>query len=434
MKSNRIMNLSVRWCVAAAWLMAFIASVSTANADTYTKRLSKIDAAIQADEAYVSQSARSWLHYERLARSYLERAQLSGQYTDYVAAESILKKAFEVAEPGSGPVLLRAKLNYALHRLPAIEADLATAQSALLVNKPTLAKINGIRADVSLQRGQYQEAKHTFDALENTRPGVETAVRLAQYHTQTGQYKRADQWLHTAEQRVVGTQPQLQAWLKLQAGILDLEQGRLNEALVHYNDALQQFPGWWLVQEHIAEIDSLQGRADAAEQSYRSLIERTQSPLFMIALSEILEQRGSKAEASRLLHDATRIYSEQAETTPESIAGHALEHFLQHGSATQALQLAQYNHRLRPAGAPAVLLAHAHAVNGDIWQAAATLDRELATPYRSAELHATASVVYEATGQDMLAEQQRQLALNINPGAIESVDWLQNRIQAIRQN
>lgn len=430
---NRSMQLPMWWRIPLC-LLAFIASVGTATSDTYSERLAKIDAAIQADEVYIGKAARSWLHYERLARACLERAQLSGQYSDYVSAETTLKQAFEMAEQGSGPVLLRARLNYSLHRLPAIEADLAAAESALLVNKPTLATIKGIRADVWLQRGQYQEAKQVFDTLERTHPNVDTAVRLAQYHIQTGQYARADEWLHTAEQRVVGTQPQLQAWLKLQAGILDLEQGRLNEALVHYNDALQQFPGWWLVQEHIAEIDALQGRTDIAEQSYGSLIKRTGSPLFMIALSEILEQRGNTTEASRLLDEATTIYIEQAATTPEAIAGHALEHFLQHGSATQALQLARDNHRLRPAGAPAVLLAQAQAINGDIWQAAATLDTQLATPYRSAELHATAFVVYESVERNLSARQQHQLALNVNPDAIDSVKWLQNRIQAIKQH
>jgi len=435
MNEVQIVKMSLRKAaVQTLLLMALLAGVSSATAETYTERLAKIDAVIQADEAYVSKGKRSWLHYERIARAYIDRAQLSGEYEDYVSADTVLKKAFSLAARGSGPILLRARLNYVLHRLPAIEADLIAAESTLLVNKPTIATINGIRADTWLQRGRYSDAKQLFDALENMRPGIDSAVRMAQYHTQTGQYERADHWLQIAGQRIAGPQPQLRAWLKLQAGILDLEQGRLNEALAHYNDALQQFPGWWLVQEHIAEIDVLQGRIDVAEQAYRSLIERTGSPLFMIALSEILEQRGNTVDAARLLDDATRIYYEQAVQLPEAIAGHALEHFLQHGTTTQALQLARDNHSLRPAGALAVLLAQAQAINGDLKQAAATLDNQLATPYRSAELHATAFAVYESIGSELLATQQRQLALDINPDALESVDWLQQRIQAIRQN
>ena len=397
---------------------------------TYATELARVDLHLNARKSFATTRPDSWLHLSRVASAQLERAQLSGEFNDYAAAHSTLQKVFTLVDSGIGPVLLRARLNYSLHRLSTIEEDLVAAESALIVSKPTIELIDGIRADVLFQQGQYPEARRLYYELENTFPGTNSAVRLAHYHNDIGEYDAAEQWFAKAQERVTGRSARLRAWLKLQFGILDLERGRLNDALVHYRDALDLFPDYWLVEEHIAEIDALQGRTLKAESSYRDLINRTGSPLFMIALADILEQRGpsEKAEANELLHEAHSLFKTIASQIPEAMAGHALEYFLHRGDPQQALRMAESNYQSRPGGQPALMLVQAQAINGQLPQAQSRLDSLLTTPYRSAELHATAAVVYRAVGLDNRAIQHARLATAINPAALENVDWLRRKL------
>ena len=407
-------------------------SIVQSKTSAYEKMLARIDTQLNAKKSFVATRPDSVLHLTSVAEVYFERARLSGEFNDYADALDTLEQVFEMPDRGNGPVLLRARLNYSLHRLPSIESDLQTAESALLVNKPTVAMIEGIRADVKLQQGRYADARRAFTELDNSNPDSTSAIRIAQANVYIGDYEEAEHWFGLAQAQAPHRSAHLRSWLALQQGILDFEQGRLDEALVHYQHALNLFPGYWLVEEHIAEIDALQGRTEKAERSYRDLISRTGSPQFMIALADILLQRDEpkKVEAFELLEKANQVFQAMATEIPEAIAGHSLEYFLHQGSPKQALQLAMDNYQLRPGGPHAVMLAQAHAVNGNMSEASQVLDKVLMTPYSSADLHATAKVVYQAQGFSNRADHHAQLAQAINPGALESSDWLWRSIKA----
>ncbi|MFK7996537.1 MAG: tetratricopeptide repeat protein [Granulosicoccus sp.] len=397
------------------------------SAPHYDVELARIDQRLQANITVASQRPDSWLHLEAVAKSYLERAHLTGDFDDYHSALNVMNQIFSISGERAGPALTRATLHFAVHRLPEIESDLLKAESALLVDTPTKQKIQGIRADVLLYTGQYAQAKEAYDQLEAIAPSVNSATRLAHYHAQLAQFQEAERWYERAEQRVTGQSAHLRSWLKLQFGILDLEQGKLDDAIAHYNDGLGVFPDYWLLEEHIAEIDALQGRDKMAEKKYRDLIKRTGSPVFMSALVDILAVRNNKTdqnEAVSLREKTNQWYEDRITKIPELMSGHALSHFLQSGDSQRSLQLAQNNYRLRPAGEAAVQLVQAHTRLGQIPQATRLLKILLTSPYRSAELHATAGVVFQANGDKQKADKHYSLAQAINPLAVGDMDWL----------
>lgn len=399
----------------------------------YDAELARIDQTLQANTTVASQRPGSWLHLESVAKSYLERARLTGEFDDYYSALKVMSQVYAIAGERGGPALSRATLHFAVHRLPEVEADLVKAESALLLDTSTQQTIQGIRADVLLYTGQYTQAKDAYEQLEAMAPSVNSATRLAHYHAQLAQYQEAERWYERAEQRVSRHSAHLRSWLKLQFGILDLAQGQLDEAMAHYKEGLNVFPGYWLLEEHIAEIDALQGRDKMAERKYRDLIKRTGSPIFMSALADILAVRKNKAnqnEAADLLETTNRWYENRISKIPELMSGHALAHFLQSGDSQRALQLAQNNYRLRPGGEAALQLIQAHTRLGQIPQATRLLETLLTSPYRSAELHATAGVVFQANGNRQGADKHYSLACTINPLAIKNMDWLLTSIAA----
>jgi len=402
-------------------------SVSTSG---YFSELARIDKELHSTISFAATRSGSWLLLERVANSYLKRAKLSGSIDDYLAAQSTLQQAFDLAGSG-GPVLLRASLNYSLHKVPEVDSDLNAAQSALIVSKATQEKIDGIRADILFQQGEYAQAKQAYKNLDATSPSVANAARLAHYHQQVGEYEQAESWFNTAEQRIKGSSAYQGAWLKLQLGILDLERGRYNDALAHYQDALRQFPDFWLVQEHIAEIDAILGRYAAAEAMYRQLIPSTGSPLFMAALADVLEAQNTavkNAESIKWRKKANNAYTVMMGQIPELVSGHAIEYFLETENSARTLELAQDNYRLRPNGQSALLLVQAYVVRDRHSDAMALLEKILASPHRSASLHATASLLLRADGQIQRADKQKALAAEINPYAMGDVSWLEQAL------
>ncbi|MFK7858022.1 MAG: tetratricopeptide repeat protein [Granulosicoccus sp.] len=394
--------------------------------------MNRLNQVLNVRTSVAAQKPDSWIHAEQLARAYLNRAKLSGEFSDYVASQKILKKTFELSGERAGPVLTRAMLNFSIHRLPDVEADLVAAESALLVDELTVQTISGIRGDVLLYTGHYSQAKDLYDQLESSDPNVTTATRLAHYHTNTGNHAAAERWLKKAEQRVKGRSSYLRAWLKLQLGILSLERGRLDDALSYYEKGSAIFPGFWLIEEHIAEIDALQGRDRKAEADYRNLIERTGSPLFMVALADILQARpeiDDQLESAMWRERADNRYGLMIEKMPELISGHALGHFLESGDGKQALQLAKHNYQLRPGGEAALLLVQAHAALGQLTQANTLLVSLLHSPYRSADLYATASVLYRHHGDAEKADEYDTLAFAVNPLSSSGLDWLRDKLK-----
>jgi len=397
-----------------------IASPAFAGSDAltgYEKKLHQIEMNLDIMQANAQARSDSWIHLERLAAVYLERAQLTGNFDDYVAAHEAIDQAFKLAESGAGPFLTSSRLNFTTHRLPQALEDLTALENAILVDKRTRKHIEGMRADIHFQQGGYATAHKLYRAIEEEQQSVESAVRLAFNYAAQGQKEPADAWLDTADTRAAMADKHLRGWLKLQHGILDLHRGKLDEARAHYEQGLEIFPNYWLIEEHIAEIDALQGNVDIAESSYRELIERTNSPLFMIALSEIL-QNGStldQEEAATWIEKAENAYNLRLEQLPEVVTGHALDFFIDTAEPAFTVTLAENNYSLRPNGEAAVQLIQSYLNMGKTEKAMPILDRTLQSGYSSADLHLAASNLYEALNDSDNAEHHHAIAIAMNP-------------------
>ena len=322
---------------------------SASAAQGYAAELARLDSKVRwLDQQAAAQRTTSWMAQADAAAAHTERARLTGNYDDYAAAEQLLEQAFRLAPAGAGPHLERASLHFTLHRLGGVEADLAAVERAVLVDDPTRAALCGLRADVALQRGESEESRRGFEAALRLHPSPTAWSRLAQWHWTAGDYAAAAVAFRQAAAMNHDPRGSQKAWTHLQLGLMDLEAGDLAGALAHYRDADAVFPGWGLVQEHIAEVLALQGHRDVARRMYRDLIRRTQNPEFMDALAGLCREQGELREAERWLLLAGAIYEKRLERFPEATWGHALRHYLEFGPYDMALDLAEKNWALRP--------------------------------------------------------------------------------------
>jgi tetratricopeptide (TPR) repeat protein len=385
------------------------------NAKAFEAELAAIDEQIAKVEARAAKQPGSWMALEQVANLWLRRARLSGNYDDYAKAEDALARAFATAPANAGPFLTRAALNFTLHRLDAVGPDLDKVASQPLLDDNIRAVVESMRGDLAFERGQYPAARTHFDAalaLDRT-PSI--LAKLALWHLRMGEFEQAERLYLDAEAMMIGPALEPHAWTHLQLGIMDLERGRYEEAFEHYRSGAAQLGGWWLIEEHIAEIAVLLGMPKFATALYDEIIARTGKPEFIDAKAALLAEAGDAEGSAALVEQATGIYEAELKRFPEASYGHALDHYLEFGPPARALELAEANHRLRPHVEAKLGLAQARLGVGDVAGAKAIVDEALATDYISADLFWVASQVYAAHGDTSQAATLREQAQGLNP-------------------
>lgn len=388
------------------------------DAKAFEDALADLDTEATAVRARAEAQPKGWIVLEKLANLHLRRARLSGSYDDYAAAEDALKRAFERAPGAAGPVLTRASLDFTLHRLDPIEADLAIYEKRPDIDTPTRAHITGIRGDVAFQRGQYERARELFDAALALDREPPLLAKLAHWHWRVGEFDEAEQLYLEAYGLMPPDALESRAWVHLQLGLMDLERGRYDDAFAHYRDGTQILGGWWLLEEHIAEIAALKGMDAFALELYDDIIERTGKGEFIDAKAGLLARAGDQAGAQAAIERATKIFEAELLRFPEASYGHALDHYLEFGPPERALELATANYQLRP-GVPAMIaLAEARLGVDDVAGAREIIDQALATTWVSAELSWVGSQIYTRLGEAERAATLRAEAEALHPGIV----------------
>lgn len=402
--------------VASPW------ATSTAKGEPgFDTERARLERRVSAAERLMTASPRSWMRRADLAGLYLERASLTASYADYQAAEHHIDEAIALGPHAAQLYLLRAQLSFTLHRFDRVEADLVLPERAARrdADQGALAAIQAMRGSLAFERGDYEEAETLLSGAVEAHRSYDGLARLAHLHFKTCRFDSAAALLSEAEAELPERAVRARAWLHLQRGLMALDRGRYDEAFTHYADADAAYPGWWLVEEHMAEIDALEGRTDSARERYERVVAATDSPELMGALAGVIEAN-EPTRAASLVKRARAIYEEQLGVFPEATYGHALAHFLElERDPSLAVALAEKNGALRPNGEAKTKLAAAYAKAGRLDDARATLDLVSTTTWCTADTHATAALVARRSGDLATAQRESALARAINPHAVD---------------
>lgn len=349
-----------------AVLLALWASAVSAQLTDYERELAGIGQALERASG------------ARAALLLYQRASLTADYADFRAAEAAIGASLEEAGDSPELVLLRAHLDFKLHRL-----EKAREGAARLADSPP---VQILLADLALQEGRYGEARKGYERVLRERRTWDNLARLAYLESRTGQAARAEKLYVEAQEEITVKEMRGYAWVELQRGLLDLDRGRVGDALAHYQRAGRAYSGYWLIEEHIAEALHLLGRTDEAIALYRRIVERTRNPELVSALAALVRRTGPAA-GEALDREAERLFEEQSRLYPEAALGHFLEHLIERKELhPDLLALAERNHRLRPNGDSKLLLAKAHLKLNHPAEARALLREILETPWRTPEV------------------------------------------------
>lgn len=387
---------------------------AAASGPSYAALLAELDQHNDFMQKRAEQRSDDWLTRMHLGASLLERATLTNKPADYARLQALLDDAFAIAPRGAGPVAVAARFNFSIHRLAVAEQylDLIEGQAIPQMNDQVVAAL--LRAEIAGQRGQYDVALAGLTKLAEAVPAV-AGPPLALHLAKTGDPARAEELLTAAFAATTPKDSQRRAWLKLQLGILAMNRGELLGALARFEAADAELSGWWLVREHIAEIHHRRSNHSEAIEILQELVRTADLPQHMDALAGLYRHTGETTKADELIAQAATRWDQLYAQFPEAALGHMLQHYLQFGPPSRALELALANHELRPGGDAKTSLALAYLQNNQPAEALATAEQALATPYRTARLHDVAAKAHTALGHTAAAEEQSALCLAINP-------------------
>lgn len=385
-------------------------------------------------EALAARSPESASRQAQVAAYALDEGQLTGDYGAYQAAVRSIELAFVVAarrggsgdgaQVSVGPHLLRAQIHFTLHRLRDAQVDLQAPYSeAEFFHDTTLhAETKALAGATTFGLGDYDRGLALLrEAVALAPDEASHAQRLALALAKIGGVDEARTLLDGAEKRVHA--PRGRAWLELQRSLLDLERGERARARTHLTRAQTLFPGWWLVDERLAELDADEGRVVEATEGYRSLVTRTHDPEHIDALSRLLLDR-EPARARALADEAQSLYEQRLTRLPEATYGHGIEHFLLGGrDPKRTVEIAEKNVALRPDGEARSRLAQAYATAGRLEEAAREIRKVIDSRWTSAESFATAAWVLERVGDRAGAAKARGRAIAIDPHAEARLAW-----------
>ncbi|GAB3274201.1 hypothetical protein GCM10027297_08230 [Parahaliea aestuarii] len=343
--------------------------------DRHEQQLAALEQALESSrESGATAPAR------RLFEGWLYHARLTGELASFDRAETALAE-LEARSRTAPPCREQAELAMANHRIEAAARALQACPAA--DNRDLL-------IDIDYYQGRYQAALAGAVALLNERNLPADYVRLARLRQGTGSSREADALLEAAEQRYHNDNPHQLAWFHLQRGILALERKEYERARALFRRADRALPGWWLVQEHLAETSLLLGDEDLATELYDGVIAATGDPQFIAARAEIDRRQGQREAAEQAIEHARRTLDIRLQEHPAAITGHAVDFYLNYGPVQRALELARRDYRQRPYGAAATQLATALRQAGDYRTAldilGAEVDAGWATPDALEEL------------------------------------------------
>jgi tetratricopeptide (TPR) repeat protein len=347
----------------------------------------------------------------RYAYLLYHRASLTENPREFETAQTAIDDAISQVGPWPDLCLLKAHLDFKLHRLAAAREDLEMARG--LVGFP---QGRALKADLDLQEGRYEQARKGYESVIEDDPTWDNLARLAYFKAKMGDVEGAERLYIEAEEEITAKQMRSYAWVELQRGLLDLAHGRFDGARAHYERAGEAYSGYWLIDEHIARLLGAQGRYAEAAALYEEVVARVPRPDLQQALGDVYASMDD-ADKARSWHErALAAYLESAECGDVRYLHHLAEFYSEvREDGAEAVKWASKDLALRPNYSTRAALAWALYRDGQLAGALGLMHTALSSGVRDARLFAQAAEIHRASGRAEEGRRYLREAAGINP-------------------
>jgi tetratricopeptide (TPR) repeat protein len=360
------------------------------NGTAFDIELEQLDRAIESADGSASTSEEATRHVTLLYR----RATLTGNLDALRTAATEINAALVRVGPWPDLCLLKAQLDFTMHRFQDVQWDLEMAEGL-----GTTDRARAILADLCLQRGAYDEAGRTYEALARDE-SWESFARLGHFKGLMGDLDGAEHAYADAEDEITAKEMRSYAWVELQRGSLHLSHGHDGLAWDCYQRADRAYPGYWLVHQHMAEWLAVTGDMEQAAARYSDILSHVSRPEIQQAAGTVCERMGEAPLAASWHEAALTAYLDSAARGEVLYIHHLAELYADiRKDAVEALRWARADLAIRENHLTWAALAWALFLNGDLDDAVAAIERALATGVADGRIYARAAAIYRASGR-----------------------------------
>jgi tetratricopeptide (TPR) repeat protein len=341
-----------------------------------------------------------------------QRASLNGNLADFRVAEAAINSAIAHLCHTADLYFLKANLDFKFHRLADVRRDLEMGPGL----KDSF-QGRAIMADLDFQEGRYEAARKGYEDVIRDDRTWDNLARLAYFKFKMGDRESAERLYIEAEDEITAKQMRSFAWVELQRGVLKLTQGRYEEALAHYKRAERAYSGYWLVDEHMAELLGAQGKLDEAVALYRKVIARVPKPELQQALGELYVRLGKPEQAQPCFEKALAAYLESTERGDVHYYHHLADFYTDaRCDGAEAVRWARKDVELRENFSTQAALAWALYHNKQFNEALDSMDQALSSGAKDAQLFFQSAMIHRSAGsQNGEHDHYLHLAAEINP-------------------
>lgn len=340
-----------------------------------------------------------------------QKASIAGDSSGLTAIIRTIEDAMALlANPGD-LYLLKAHAAFKLHRLADVHSALLAVPSVYDSDEGRL-----IRSDLDLQHGRYRAAERGYVEVLGRERSWGALARLAYLRGKMGDPAGADGLYQEAEDQLTAKEMRAYAWLEVQRGFLDFARGRYSEARLHYRHADAAYPGYWLVDEHVAELLGAEGKYAAAATIFERIVATVQRPDLEQAIGELHELAGRNEPALYWKERALAAYLRSAERGEVHYYHHLVDYYVDVAEdGGEAVKWADKDLQLRENFATQAALAWSLYRAGRLSEAVRWIDPALASGVIDPLLYFRAGKIYSAAGDEIRGRDHLERATQLNP-------------------
>lgn len=319
----------------------------------------------------------------KYAYQHVQLAQLTGDFANFHKADSLLEKFPQDRELA----LMHAKIALNMH-----DVERGETYHAGLSNDFSDSRTQELALDIALQKGQYDEAIKLLKERLNPEAEWSDLARYAYLMHKFGDSKAADQLFISAQELLSAKQLKDYAWLELQRGIIDLEDGKYTDALAHFQLADKIFPGHWLIEEHLAETYGLLNQQHKAIKLYERVVKKSDNPMYFLALAKLLQTQEPEL-SSQLKTLAEEKFNQRYKYYPLAASGHLIDEWIEEQKSTpnahmlhRLLELSAINLKYRPNADSQIQRIKVLILAGQTNEAKQLTETLLTTPWRTPDV------------------------------------------------
>jgi tetratricopeptide (TPR) repeat protein len=231
---------------------------------------------------------------DTLGLAYLQRVRETGDATYYGKADGILHEALHISPTDLIATAGLGQLALSRHRF---RLALSLGERAKRIS-PTTAGVYGVVGDAQIELGRYTQALATFDHMNAIKPDVASYARVSYARELIGRVAEAERAMSLAASAAIG-EHEASSWTHVQLGLLYLNSGHAQRALVEMQHALQLFPDYYLALDGMAQAQAGLGHPRTALTFEQAAVDRVPLPQYVGYLGDLEHALGMQKAATR---------------------------------------------------------------------------------------------------------------------------------------